>query len=152
MKYLDVLAVLLAGLASFVTSKHHMKRSIPLTPRQNNGNSNNTPLMVSNYCGETIYPGILTQGGSGPQSTGFELSPGANMSQMVSENWQGRVWGRTNCSFGGSKGGGQACGTGDCAGQEACTVTVRDAEKAHKLEYLLTLYRVTLLSHLPNSR
>lgn len=89
--------------------------------------SNNTPLLVSNMCEETIYPGIITQAGTGPSSAGFELTPGTNKSQTVSEDWQGRVWGRTNCTFnsqGTSNGGGKACGTGDCNGAVSCSVTV----------------------------
>ncbi|GAB7353959.1 hypothetical protein MBLNU459_g4557t2 [Dothideomycetes sp. NU459] len=48
------------------------------------------------------------------------------MSQTVSENWQGRIWGRTNCTFnnqGTANGGGKACGTGDCNGALSCSVT-----------------------------
>ena len=101
---------------------HHMKRSIPLKPRQS-GSSTSTPLLISNYCSDTVYPGIISQGGTGPESAGFELSPGSNRSQTVSEDWQGRVWGRTNCTFGGSKAGGSACGTGDCNGAVECQVT-----------------------------
>ncbi|TKA69199.1 hypothetical protein B0A49_03447 [Cryomyces minteri] len=104
-----------------------MKRK--LAPRQYS--STNTPLIITNYCAETIYPGITTQGGTGPQSNGFELQSGGNFSQDVSADWQGRVWGRTNCSFnsqgtgpansGGSKY--QACDTGDCNGVVDCKVT-----------------------------
>ncbi|KAK5170839.1 hypothetical protein LTR04_002916 [Oleoguttula sp. CCFEE 6159] len=104
-----------------------MKRK--LAPRQYS--STNTPLIVTNYCAETVYPGITTQGGTGPQSNGFELQSGGNFSQDVSADWQGRVWGRTNCSFnsqgtgpansGGSKY--QACDTGDCNGIVDCKVT-----------------------------
>ncbi|KAK4992586.1 hypothetical protein LTR66_006237 [Elasticomyces elasticus] len=103
---------------------HHMKRHIE--ERQSSGGS--IPLMVTNMCNDTIYPGINTQGGQGPQSQGFELQSGANNTQYVSENWQGRVWGRTNCSFnsqgtGPSGNGYQACNTGDCNGVVNCSVT-----------------------------
>lgn len=56
------------------------------------------------------------------------------MSLLVSADWQGRVWGRTNCSFNvggtgpsnlnGNNGNGQACITGDCNGVLDCVVTV----------------------------
>lgn len=77
------------------------------------------PLRVTNYCPEPIWPAILTQNGIGPESTGFELAPGASNPQTVSGDWRGRVWGRTNCSFPSAGGpasgqGGSACQTGDC--------------------------------------
>ena len=92
------------------------------------------PIMVTNYCAATIYPAFLTQAGTGPSVGGFELGSGSSQSVTVSDDWQGRVWGRTNCSFdgsgtaassdGGLNGGGQACVTGDCNGEVSCTVAV----------------------------
>ncbi|KAF2197721.1 thaumatin family protein [Delitschia confertaspora ATCC 74209] len=86
-----------------------------------------TPLIVTNYCPETIYPGISTQSGDGPPLSGFKLDPGKTSNQTVSEDWQGRVWGRTNCSFNDAGtapkwGGPRACGTGDCNGVVNCVV------------------------------
>lgn len=109
---------------------HHMKRHI--APRQNSG-GDGVPLTITNWCGETIYPGINTQGGtSGPSQTGFELQPGNTQNFTVSADWQGRVWGRTNCSFNsqgngpanGGNGGWSACQTGDCNAQVSCSGTV----------------------------
>ncbi|KAI9726503.1 MAG: hypothetical protein M1828_001325 [Chrysothrix sp. TS-e1954] len=87
--------------------------------------SQDTPLIVTNHCGATIYPGILSQSGGGPGTGGFALTPGSSKTMTVAENWQGRVWGRTNCSFnsdgtGSSSGTGQACRTGDCGGIIDC--------------------------------
>jgi hypothetical protein len=92
------------------------------------------PLIVSNNCADTIWPGIGTQAGTGPGTGGFELSSGSSNSLMVSADWQGRVWGRTNCSFNvggtgasnlnGQNGAGAACGTGDCGGVLSCVNTV----------------------------
>lgn len=104
-----------------------------LPKRQNN--NNNSPLVITNNCGEDIYPGITTQAGDGPSQTGFKLSPGSTNNLTVSEDWQGRVWGRTNCSFNNGGTGpsnnspGKACGTGDCNGVLNCQVTV-SAEKS----------------------
>ncbi|KAJ4360460.1 uncharacterized protein N0V89_001023 [Didymosphaeria variabile] len=86
-----------------------------------------TPLLVTNNCPEVIYPGISTQSGEGPMQNGFKLEPGDSHNQTVSEDWQGRVWGRTNCSFNddGTKpgdGGPKACGSGDCNGVVNCRV------------------------------
>lgn len=92
------------------------------------------PLIVSNNCGDTIWPGVGTQAGTGPGTGGFELASGTSNDLMVSADWQGRVWGRTNCSFNvggtgasnlnGNNGAGAACGTGDCGGVLSCVNTV----------------------------
>jgi hypothetical protein len=88
------------------------------------------PLIITNQCSDTIYPGILTQAGEGPADTGFKLDPGVSHTQSVSEAWEGRVWGRTNCSFNtdgtlpANNTPGKACLTGDCAGSVSCKVSV----------------------------
>lgn len=98
--------------------QHHIEK------RQNSGG--NIPIEVSNWCAEDIYPGLLTQNGNGPSNNGFHLSPGSNQTLYVSNNWQGRVWGRTNCSFSSSGqaqgGSGSACSTGDCGGALSCQI------------------------------
>ena len=110
---------------------HHMKRP-PDAHIDRRGES--VPLVVKSLCSETIYPGIVTQSGTPPTSGGFELQTGQQMNLTVGADWQGRVWGRTNCSFnsqgtgpanaGGNNGGGSACGTGDCGGIISCKATV----------------------------
>ncbi|KAL3426560.1 thaumatin family protein [Phlyctema vagabunda] len=92
-----------------------------------------TPIVVSNQCADTIWPGIASQAGTGPGVGGFELASGDSRTLEVSADWQGRLWGRTNCSFNidgtgpgnlnGNNGNGQACDTGDCNGVESCVVT-----------------------------
>jgi hypothetical protein len=96
------------------------------------------PLRVTNNCPETIWPGIGTQAGVGPGTGGFELPVGMTMAFVVGPTWQGRVWGRTNCTFNedgtapgnmnvtepGWDGGGRACMTGDCFGVIDCAFTV----------------------------
>lgn len=129
--YLAVYQVLLLGLVAATGAVHHMKRA----PLQYVSQRDETrPLVVSNLCKETIYPGIATQSGTPPTASGFQLTTGQTMNLTVSADWQGRVWGRTNCSFnsagtgpsnnGGYNGFGQACGTGDCNGVVNCKVTV----------------------------
>lgn len=76
------------------------------------------PISIVNSCNETIWPGIVNQGGEGTQDTGFSLSSGANHTVYVSNDWAGRVWGRTNCSFSNGQSQGQ-CTTGEC-GQLVC--------------------------------
>ena len=110
---------------------HHMKRApLQYVSRRNE----NRPLDVTNLCQDTIYPGIATQAGRPPSTQGFRLGTGETRQLTVGADWQGRVWGRTNCSFnaagtgpsnsGGNNGGGSACRTGDCNGVVNCVVTV----------------------------
>ena len=106
---------------------HHMKRA-PV--HWVNKRDSSVPLMVTNQCAETIYPGIQTQAGTGPSQSGFLLNTGDSQNLAVSADWQGRVWGRTNCSFNSDGTApangqpGQACLTGDCGGTVACNGTV----------------------------
>lgn len=96
-------------------------------------------LIVTNNCPETIWPGIGTQNGIGPGTGGFELDPTFSLQLWVSADWQGRIWGRTNCSFNadgtgpsnlnGVNGGGAACTTGDCFGRLDCVFTVSKGQK-----------------------
>lgn len=94
-----------------------------------NRRADNRPLNIINQCEETIYPGIGTQAGTGPATQGFQLSAGQRRELTVSADWQGRVWGRTNCSFNAagtapaSSGTGVACDTGDCGGTVDCRGT-----------------------------
>jgi hypothetical protein len=126
-------SLLLALLLSPATAAHHMK--LPPIHWVSKRNSD-VPLKVTNNCNEDIYPGIGTQAGIGPDSTGFLLQPGASKSQTVRADWNGRVWARTNCSFnaqgtgprtsspGFNQSAGPACTTGDCGGKVACGSTV----------------------------
>lgn len=128
--YLTFYQVLLS-LVPAIDALHHMKRA----PLQYVSQRDETrPLVVSNLCKDTIWPGIVTQSGTSPTVSGFQLTTGQTMNLTVSADWQGRVWGRTNCSFnsagtgpssiGGFNGYGQACGTGDCGGIVNCKATV----------------------------
>ncbi|KAK3940586.1 Osmotin, thaumatin-like protein, partial [Diplogelasinospora grovesii] len=93
------------------------------------------PLVVTNNCPETLWPAIISQRGLGPEVGGFELATFTSRVMCVSPDWQGRVWGRTNCSFnddgtapsvlGGVNGSGAACLTGDCAAQLDCKLSGR---------------------------
>lgn len=106
-----------------VSAIHHLEYPpLHLVPRQDS----DLPLIVTNNCEETVYPAILTQGGTGPDLSGFRLDSGGSLSQNVSASWRGRVWGRTNCTFDedgnvpSSGQGGTACATGDCGSFVEC--------------------------------
>lgn len=129
--YLAFYETLLLGLIPSTGALHHMKRA-PLQYVSQRDESR--PLVVSNLCKEDIYPGVLTQSGTAPKLGGFQLTTGQTVNLTVSADWQGRVWGRTNCSFnaagtgpknnGGYDGYGRSCGTGDCNGVLNCQVPV----------------------------
>ncbi|KAI9701188.1 MAG: hypothetical protein M1836_001857 [Candelina mexicana] len=113
-------------LSRFPTAKavHHMKQR---PPQSLYARDDLKPLVIVSNCSDIIHPAITTQAGSGPESGGFRLGPNESRSLTVSANWQGRVWGRTNCSFNSDGSGpaeiggrGNACGTGDCGGVLDC--------------------------------
>ena len=91
------------------------------------------PLVVTNKCESTVWPGIATQSGTGPGTGGFELAPGTNRTLWVGSSWQGRVWGRTNCTVNGNS---CACKTGDCFAELDCEFSVSDEARGHGLRDL----------------
>jgi hypothetical protein len=114
-----------------INGLHHMKRA----PLQYVTHRDETrPFSIVNRCAEKIHPGIATQSGTPPLLSGFELYPGGIVNFSVSADWQGRIWGRTNCSFnfdgsgpstfGGVNGYGRSCSTGDCNGILNCQASV----------------------------
>lgn len=120
-------ALFLLGGLPLAQGLHHMAIKAPI--KVGRRKMDITPLLVTNRCPESIWPGISTQSGSGPGENGFELKPGETKNQTVSEDWQGRIWGRTNCSFNddgsaAASGRGKACATGDCNGALDCKTGV----------------------------
>jgi hypothetical protein len=125
--------VFLASVLLFQLARgiHHMKRDAIVWVA---AEGENLPLKITNQCPEVIYPAVLTQAGFGPDPSGFKLAPNTSKDLTVSVNWQGRVWGRTNCSFnadgsgpsppGGFNSNGMACFTGDCGGVVECKTSV----------------------------
>jgi hypothetical protein len=114
-----IITLLLSAIPA--SAEHHMKWHV----EKRQGGDRNTPLVVANWCADDVYPALLTQGGSGPDENGFQLQPGENQTMYVSRDWQGRIWGRTNCTFddsGQAQGGGSACSTGDCGGALSCEI------------------------------
>lgn len=127
---ISLAALLLLASIPESNALHHMKR-IPapnLQRRQGQDPMTDTPLTIVNQCADDIWAAINTQHGAGPSTNGFKLSTGEQNNLTVSSDWQGRVWGRTNCSFnnagtGPASGGvGKACGSGDCNGALNCVV------------------------------
>lgn len=135
--------------SSYTTNPYFEKNAFPGVspprlgpPMKRDGNQ---PLNIVNMCPDTIWPGIGTQKGTGAGTGGFELASGATKQLTVSGDWQGRVWGRTNCSFNmdgtgasnlnGQDGSGAACTTGDCGGVLSCVLTVSSPRTPRLLIY-----------------
>jgi beta-mannosidase len=122
-------ALLLLPEALLVDAAHHM--SVKAPHKLQRRKLDITPLLVTNQCPDDVWPGVSTQSGKGPSENGFKLEPGETKNQTVSEDWQGRVWGRTNCTFnsdgsGPKDGGAKACLSGDCNGILNCRVGVSE--------------------------
>jgi hypothetical protein len=120
-------ALFLLSEALLANGAHHMATKAPRKLYRRKEDI--TPLLVTNRCPGDIWPGISTQSGQGPRENGFKLAPGETKNQTVSEDWQGRVWGRTNCTFnedgtGPPEGQYKACYSGDCNGALDCKVGV----------------------------
>lgn len=130
----------------------HTKRSIPAKRGPPEDWEGKVPLVVTNKCETTIWPGIATQSGTGPGTGGFELAPGKNKTLWVAPDWQGRVWGRTNCTVNGES---CACKTGDCFSKLDCEFSV-SLRHPYSLMVLFCVdvniaFREQLLRHLQSS-
>lgn len=97
---------------------------------------NPIPLIVTNSCDDTLWPGVATQAGDGPESSGFELAPGETRDLTVGPTWAGRVWGRTNCTVGNDT---ATCQTGDCFGMLECEYSVSCAMRVTRRRLWLML-------------
>jgi hypothetical protein len=117
-----LLSAFVPGALTFTSNPEHFRRGVPSLPLHKRDGSS-VPLIITNNCGDTMWPAVNTQFGTGPAEQGFLLASGDSKTQNVSLDWQGRVWGRTNCSFSNTNIG-RACGTGDCGGQLSCFVGV----------------------------
>lgn len=71
---------------------------------------------IVNNCKETVWPGITNS--ENLTGTVSSLKPGQSAVLTVPGSWNGRIWGRTGCSF--DKNGNGSCQTGDC-GSINCT-------------------------------
>lgn len=79
-------------------------------------------INITNKCGDSVWPGILTQAGTGPGVGGFQLVEHTSRQLSVSHDWSGRIWARTSCLTYGDK---LECKTGDCGNAMDCKTSVR---------------------------
>ncbi|TVU47754.1 hypothetical protein EJB05_07363 [Eragrostis curvula] len=69
---------------------------------------------MTNNCGYTVWPGLLSGAGTAPLSTtGFALAHGASATVDAPASWSGRMWARTLCATDATTGK-FTCATGDC--------------------------------------
>lgn len=120
---------------------YHASWALPVA---NAAGKTDVPLFVTNKCGETIWPGLFTSNGTGPDSLGFELTTGSTRNLSVLSDWNGRIWGRTNCTFD-DKGMG-SCGTGSCGDKMECAATV-----SYIMDIERTLLMIDIRAKLPHS-
>lgn len=106
-------------------------------PVVNAAGKTDVPLLVTNNCRETVWPGLFTSNGGGPDSLGFELKTKSSRNLTVISDWNGRIWGRTNCTFD-DKGVG-SCGTGACGTALECVATVSLPTPIEELNELLMI-------------
>ncbi|XP_010246990.1 PREDICTED: pathogenesis-related protein 5 [Nelumbo nucifera] len=74
-----------------------------------------TVFTLQNFCGYTVWPGVLSGNGAAVLGDGgFSLPPGASLQLTAPPGWSGRFWARTGCNF--DESGNGKCATGDCGG------------------------------------
>ncbi|KAM0873593.1 hypothetical protein ACQ4PT_037978 [Festuca glaucescens] len=72
-----------------------------------------TTFTLTNSCGYTVWPGLLSSAGTPTlDTTGFALTPGESRAVEAPSSWSGRLWARTGCGY--DSNGRFSCGTGDC--------------------------------------
>jgi hypothetical protein len=81
--------------------------------------TNARTVTLVNQLSQTVWAAATKDSKHPLSATGWVLAPGARVDVSVPNQWSGRFWGRTGCSFDGSGKG--HCQTGDCAGGYQCT-------------------------------
>lgn len=75
-------------------------------------------ITITNNTSQTIWAAAAGNAGfAAPNNGGWEMAPGAKVSVTVANNWQGRFWGRTECTFNGSN---NPCATANCGPSLQC--------------------------------
>ncbi|CUS10608.1 unnamed protein product [Tuber aestivum] len=95
-------------------------------------------IKITNNCPVGLYPAIIGSDGTPLNETGFHLARNGTRTVVVPSSWSGRVWARTNCTFGGDGRG--HCSTGDCDKKLICGTT--SGEKPHTIaEFTMMGYK-----------
>jgi len=96
---------------------------------------NNRSITITNSCSDDIWPALLTSNNTGPYQSGFHLASQKSIQLWVSNDWTGRIWARTNCSFNDSTNTGP-CFTGSCANVLNCTLSGQPPTKLAEFNLL----------------
>ncbi|RUS33175.1 thaumatin family-domain-containing protein [Jimgerdemannia flammicorona] len=109
MKFIVSIIGALALLSTSQVEASVIKRATPHT------------ITVINKCSFTVWPGLYTSAGGSPSpsATGWQQASGSSYTLTVPAQWNGRIWGRTNCNFGNTAL--ANCDTGYCIGGQECT-------------------------------
>jgi hypothetical protein len=83
---------------------------------------NNRSIIITNNCNEVIWPAIFTVNNTGPYTQGFVLQEHKSLEIWVSDDWNGRIWARTNCNFDEATDVG-TCDTGSCGDVLNCSLS-----------------------------
>lgn len=83
--------------------------------------ADNRSIIVTNLCDGDIWPAVLTTQSTGPYTQGFYLPSGAQIELWTADDWIGRIWARTGCSFDASGTG--SCATGSCGNTLDCSIS-----------------------------
>ncbi|KXT07278.1 hypothetical protein AC578_2431 [Pseudocercospora eumusae] len=81
--------------------------------RRQGNSSTQLQIVITNSCSDRVWPGITTQNGDAA-SDGFALDAGTKRTINVPLDWEGRIWGRTNCTFPDGDNANGKCLTGEC--------------------------------------
>lgn len=90
----------------------------------NVGLASTRKITVYNRCSFNVWPALFTSAGTAPNhATGWVAKPHTRESFTASEDWNGRVWGRTDCDFSSGSTLPQTCQTGGCNGGLECATS-----------------------------
>jgi len=89
------------------------------SPAKSGAAGNARTFTLVNRLSQTVWAAATRDSKHPLSATGWVLAPGASVAVRVPNQWSGRFWGRTGCSF--DAGGKGHCATGDCAGGFQCT-------------------------------
>jgi hypothetical protein len=110
---------LIAAVVVFSPANGSAKGTVPALAATSARASTRTlrPVTFVNRTLETIW--VAATPGSVSGRTGWKLAAGTSLTVQVSNNYNGRIWGRTGCRF--DAHGHGHCQTGDCGGLFECT-------------------------------
>jgi Thaumatin family len=93
-------------------------RTRPSTTSEAQADADERTVTFVNDTSQTVWPAAQADPSQPLAETGWVVAPGQSVTITMPDHWNGRLWGRTGCSFDASGTG--HCVTGDCAGRFQC--------------------------------